>query len=293
MLSKLFLNTKHYTFNSWSKLRKATLFAGVAVILLVFITTVWRWQIVSSEMYNNIAKLTLEDKKLLLEKGFTPNILANFWNVTLTFTWLSNLFVGMALILFAIYPKNWIAQRALFLANVYITITFIVFWALIFPFEVTGDIQRFITSSLVHFVNPVICFVFVILNRKNISVTKLTIWLSTIVMITYWAFALVTFLSGNKNVEAFKVGLDGSIIRDTKTVELAKINLYKEMNLTIYSFLNFKHPLFYKGDNLGLVIGLNIALFIGGFLLTPGLGFAWKYGLKVKYDTATKPWEIQ
>ncbi|MHA3796301.1 MAGa3780 family membrane protein [Mycoplasma sp. BRA285] len=272
---------KKSTFHQWSKLRKTTLFAGIAILILIFISTLWRWSITSNEIINALDKLNSEEKSKLVENKLAPAVLPSFWAITGTFTWISNLSIGIGLILFAIYPKNWIAQRGLFLVNTYITITFIVFWTLIFPVSLKDfKADKFITSTIVHFVNPLICFIFVILNRKNIQITRTTIWLSSTVMLAYWFFALFLFFLGEPVLNALE-------IKDPKP------STYKQIALVVYDFLNFKQPLFYKGGNLGIIILLNLVIFIVGFFLTPALGFAWKYALKVPYDTKTESWNVQ
>ncbi|SJZ48696.1 MAGa3780 family membrane protein [Mycoplasmopsis verecunda] len=275
---------KKTTFHTWSNLRKATLYAGIAILLLVFITTLWRWGIITHQIQNALSKMTETEKQHMLDNGLNPVILPNFWAITGTFTWISNLAIGIALILFAIYPKSWLAQRGLFLANTYITITFIVFWTLIFPASLKNfHPNLFFNSFVVHFLNPFICMIFVFLNRKNLSITKATIWLSSVVMVAYWFFALLLFFIGEPIYNDFTNGLT-----NTKN-----INLYKQMGLVVYDFLNFKQPLFYKGGNIVIVIVLNLVIFVVGFFLTPALGFGWKYGLKIKYDTVTKSWDVR
>ncbi|WLP85379.1 MAGa3780 family membrane protein [Mycoplasma seminis] len=272
--------TRKTTFHTWDKLRKATLYAGICVILLIFIATLWKWGIISNKMQESIAKLSEQEKEVLIKTDNMPKILPNFWSVTGTFTWISNLTVGITLVLFAIYPKHWLHQRALFLANTYITITFIVFWTLIFPASFKHfEADVFFDSLIVHFINPLICFVFVILNRKKIQVTKLTIWLASVVMVAYWAFALIVFFIGEPIANQFA------------TVAGVK-NIYDAGKLVVYKFLNFRQPLFYKGSSTGIVVLLNFVIFVVGFFLTPGLGFAWKYALKIKYDTTTQPWKV-
>ncbi|MFV8478973.1 MAGa3780 family membrane protein [Mycoplasma sp. VS428] len=275
------IEIKKSTFHQWTKLRKATLFAGIAILVLIFIATLWRWAITANDIVSIIDKFSPEEKAKLVAEKAVPAVLPSFWAITGTFTWISNLAIGIGLILFAIYPKSWIAQRALFLVNTYITITFVVFWTLIFPVSIKYfQAQRFINSAIVHFLNPLICFIFVILNRKNIQVTKTTIWLSSIVLVAYWFFALFLFFLGQPVLDALEVQNPGP-------------DLYKQLALVVYDFLNFKHPLFYKGDSVTVVVLLNLVIFIVGFLLTPGIGFAWKYALKIPYDKVTESWNIQ
>ncbi|MFV8483751.1 MAGa3780 family membrane protein [Mycoplasma sp. Z473B] len=275
------IQIKKSTFHQWNNLRKATLLAGITILILIFIATLWRWAITSNDIIGIIDKFSPEEKAKLISEKAVPAVLPSFWAITGTFTWISNLAIGIGLILYAIYPKSWIAQRALFLVNTYITITFIVFWTLIFPVSIKNfQAQRFINSTIVHFLNPLICFIFVFLNRKNIQITKATIWLSSIVLVAYWFFALFLFFLGQPVLNALEVNNPAP-------------SLYKQLALVVYDFLNFKHPLFYKGHNTAVIVLLNLVIFIVGFLLTPGIGFAWKYILKVPYDKVTESWNIQ
>ncbi|MFV8401228.1 MAGa3780 family membrane protein [Mycoplasma sp. 005V] len=275
------IQIKKSTFHQWNNLRKATLFAGITILILIFIATLWRWAITTNDIVTIIDKFSSEEKAKLVSEKAVPAVLPSFWAITGTFTWISNLAIGIGLILYAIYPKNWIAQRALFLVNTYITITFVVFWTLIFPVSIKHfEAERFINSVIVHFLNPLICFIFVILNRKNIQITKTTIWLSSVVLVAYWFFALFLFFLGQPVLNALDI-------------QNPTPDIYKELSLVVYDFLNFKHPLFYKGDNVAMIVFLNFVIFVVGFLLTPAIGFGWKYALKIPYDKVTESWNVQ
>ncbi|TNK96581.1 hypothetical protein C4M98_02765, partial [Mycoplasmopsis pullorum] len=112
---KISINKDKYPFFQWTKLRKATLFAGIAVLVLVMIVTIYYFFHERDLFAKRLAQIDDATLNQLYKNQLLPNMLARFWRRTLTFTWLSNLFLGIALILFAIYPRNWIAQRAIFL----------------------------------------------------------------------------------------------------------------------------------------------------------------------------------
>ncbi|MEE3928629.1 hypothetical protein V2E24_03515 [Mycoplasmopsis ciconiae] len=278
--------------HKWNTKRKMTLFGGITIVLILFISTIWIFDIYAKELNSALDDIS-KDKSLKIafesfyNAGYRPSLLGLFWKITSTFTWISNLALGISLILYAIYPKNWIAQRAIFLTNVYITITFLVFWTLIFPTRIsqkTFPWQKFIVDALTHLINPIIGFVFLIINRKNIKITRLTIILSNIVIICYFVFALIVFFIGEQVVQKAQEIL-GQNIREK--------NVHHAFNNTIYKFLNFRKPLFYSGNSLVVKISLNIVVFILASSLTPFIGYIWYKTLKLKKDMVTKPYMVE
>lgn len=277
---KISINKDKYPFFQWTKLRKATLFAGIAVLVLVMIVTIYYFFHERDLFAKRLAQIDDATLNQLYKNQLLPNMLARFWRRTLTFTWLSNLFLGIALILFAIYPRNWIAQRAIFLAVVYITITFFVFWGLIFPESIKRfQFLNFVMTSIVHFVNPLIGFVFLILIRKNIKVTELTIWLSCITLLAYYFFALIAYFVGDSMINDLSNRLGTSNNQDLK--------LHRELDLVIYGFLNFRSPLFLKPAKTYVSVIINIAIVVVGLLTPPLIGICWQK--RVESNTITSP----
>ncbi|TNK83067.1 hypothetical protein C4M96_03850 [Mycoplasmopsis pullorum] len=283
---KISINKDKYPFFQWTKLRKATLFAGIAVLVLVMIVTIFYFFYERDLFAKRLAQIDDATLNQLYKNQLLPNMLARFWRRTLTFTWLSNLFLGIALILFAIYPRNWIAQRAIFLAVVYITITFFVFWGLIFPESIKRfQFLNFVMTSIVHFINPLIGFVFLILIRKNIKVTELTIWLSCITLLAYYFFALISYFVGDSMINDLSNRLGTSNNQDLK--------LHRELDLVIYGFLNFRSPLFLKPTKTYVSVIINIAIVVVGLLTPPLIGICWQKACRIKYDNVTKAYDVK
>ncbi|VEU76920.1 MAGa3780 family membrane protein [Mycoplasmopsis columbina] len=273
---------KKSTFQNWNKNRRITLYLGICYILLMFAVTIWSWHIQKNEYLIKLTNLSKEEINFLYSHNLVASPLALFWKVTLTFTWVSNFAMGLSMILFAIYPNDWKTQRAMHLTTSYVTITFLVFWGLIFVPSILKDridVEHLISTSIVHFVTPIMGIVAFVLNRKRIKTTKWTILLAMIPLTAYYFFALIVFLIGKDLTTPFNHLKSDS-------------NFDAYIDLSIYPFANFLKPLFYKGGNLGVIVFLDIFVLLA--LCSIAIFFAWFWAkiCKIQKDTVTKPWAV-
>ncbi|QNM93623.1 hypothetical protein H9M94_03450 [Mycoplasma sp. Pen4] len=265
--------TKNSLFHDWDRKRKMAFWAGIAILVIIVLCTIWTWIIYNYDELIPALKYTNNSSH------FGQPVYARYWAVTYTFTWMSNIFLAFALILYAIWPKNWITQRMLFLATIYITITMLIFWALVFPSVFKGEpAQKIIVSTFVHFVTPIIAYVAFVKNRKEIEISKKVIWYSSIALFIYWLFALVLFL--------VSIPYLNEVFKDTSKEWLNSPEgkeYYKYIRPYIYPFLDFSRPLFVKTDNNALKVLLNMAIVVIGFFIPPFLGYVWKWSCKLQY----------
>lgn len=278
--------TNHFPFFQWKKYRKISLFAGILILLIALFVTLSNWVLDVRGLNNSLSKLSASARQEIIYADAAPSVLATLWKNTLTFTHMSNYALGIIWILFALYPTKWHSQRAAYLITVYITITFLVYWGLIFPQIFKGGIGSFKTflTTLVHAINPIIGFSLITYNRKRITISKGTFFGLIPIMVIYYGFALVSFLIGQNTADNF-AGLKKSPDSD---VLINHQNGQKLVDNVIYEFLNILHPFFYQGDNLAIVVAINFGLVVGGILFTLLLGFIWKVSLRLKWDRENK-----
>ncbi|MBN0919544.1 MAGa3780 family membrane protein [[Mycoplasma] gypis] len=222
----------------------------MAIILIV--ATLWTFDVI----INRQLQLVAENKM--------PHavVISSFTRFLFSFTWISNLVAVIAYFIFFFKKENKTAQKLAFVATTLITITFLVYWALIFPDSIKrhSNVPKLINSTLLHLVNPVIAIFLLFFNKKDIFIDKKTAWLTFLPIVAYYLFALSMYFIGLKAMEG---------------VEETSQN-FINYDLVIYSFLNFKHPLFYYGDKTILVIILNLVMVLIAFLLAPGIAFLYK-----------------
>ncbi|TPE57373.1 hypothetical protein FJO69_01975 [[Mycoplasma] falconis] len=261
----------------WTKKQKATLFIGISLLVIIMLTTILKWHVYAGLYYDRLNAVKIQNPEafeLMIKNQAIPPILSIFWSINFTFTWISNLGLGITCVLFAIFYHHKYAKKAMFLTVVFISVTFLVYWTLIFP----ESIKRFqplngSLSIIMHLINPIIGFIVLGINRKNIEITTLTIWLTDVVALAYYFFALIAFYSGIKLID-----LDSNPSNES----------YRTFGLTVYSFLNFEQPLFYKGDSIAIKIFLNLAIVIFGLLIFPAIAYFWKAVYKIKLIKLTK-----
>ncbi|VEU76295.1 MAGa3780 family membrane protein [Mycoplasmopsis columboralis] len=258
--------TNHLTFLKWDTKRQWTLYLGIVYIVLMCSITIWTWEIRKEEYFNVLNNLSQDQLYFLYSNNLIISPLALFWKVTLTFTWISNFLMGFSIILFAIYPKNWKTQRLMHLNVSYISITFLVFWGLIFlPAILQGNIavDVLVSTTIVHFVTPALGMFIFIWNKKNINTSNKTIFFSSVAMILYYLFALAVFLVGKDFDQYFiKFNSDGLY--------------HSKVELSIYPFANFVEPLFYKGGNIFVIVTLDIAILLALCSLSVFLAWFWQ-----------------
>ncbi|WP_420219943.1 MAGa3780 family membrane protein [Metamycoplasma hyosynoviae] len=257
-------------FLSLSKLHKAIFFVGIFMLILNISILIHYFKIYGIE--KTIDQLKSSGADQLIGKGtknneFFPNAIAMMFSQLSTFTMISNMVLAISMIVYGLNPDKQKAQSFFFFAVVNITITFLIYWTLIFYFSLKNGtwnhLERAIPSFILHAINPAIGFILLGFARKSITLKTYQIWMTNIMVLSYFLYAFTMFFIADP-IKELNPNLD-------KTVDV-----YTKYNIVVYKFLNFKQPLFYKGGKLGIVILLDIFMFIIGGFLTPGLAWFWK-----------------
>ncbi|WAM01088.1 hypothetical protein NWE60_00010 [Mycoplasmopsis felis] len=156
------------------------------------------------------------------------------------FTNQSNLFLGIAMVLLSFKPNCKHRKQLFFGTTVLISITFIIYWALISWNSNWSDWLGSIRSITTHCIHPIIGFIFLWFYKKEIELNKKVFTYTSIYVLVYFFFSFILFF-----------------------------NIYKEwfgkkQGVIIYSFLDFIEPLFYKKGNIYLVVFLDLLIFVIG-----------------------------
>ncbi|MGX9389161.1 MAGa3780 family membrane protein [Mycoplasma sp. 327] len=175
------------------------------------------------------------------------------------FTYLSNFLLAATLISVALKPENEKAKQMFFISVVLITVTFLIYWTLIsYRRETWENWVNAIKSLTTHAINPTLGFIGLFLIKKQIKITFKTILTAILILFGYFMFAFILYF--------------------------ATFNKIKENHgVIIYTFLDFKNPFFYKGNNKGIIIVLDILIFALGFVIPIALCAFWKAVYRIKY----------
>ncbi|WP_416738039.1 MAGa3780 family membrane protein [Mycoplasmopsis meleagridis] len=265
-------------FKQWDIIRKITLFFALTILLIIIIAIIINWIDTSNSIYAALNKIDSNTLNVLISNDvLLPKLLGRFWSETSTFTYLSNTFLGLIFLIFAFYPKKALLQKMTFVASVYITITLMVFWTLIFPSSLKSNGFQglsFFASALVHLVNPIIGLILLGLNRKRIEITLNTIWVSFIPLFLFYFYCLIAFFIGTKNQDFLQ-----------QTLNTMDKSFYAPLNLEMYKFLNFQEPLFYTGNSVALKVVINIGIIVLFMGILTGISFFWKWVFRIKINS--------
>lgn len=182
------------------------------------------------------------------------------------FTYQSNFMLCVAC--FLIYRKfSSKIQRLYFAFTSLITITFLVYWALLsWNGKTWQSADTAIKSLITHLINPILGFIGLFLIRKSIIVDKALFLRSAFYVFGYFVFALIIYLLSYGKYQ---------IKTETSTVTIWDGG-------TIYSFLNFKKPLFYKDGNIGIVVILDIVMFLIALFIPFVCAYFWKWVFRIQ-----------
>lgn len=250
-----------------NKKQKVSLAIGI-IVLVVFLYSAIGDAIFRVNEFNKQLKLIDQNTltELLKYEQLRPTLLGFMWKKTLTFTYITNLSLAVSLIIYSFYGDKLFSKLWLFYSSTWITITFIVFWSLIFAELAKAEFWQLSFTISTHAINPIIGMIMLFYFKKDLSkYIKFkhcvhSVWF----MIVYYIFALVIFFSGYSTVS----------VLESKIADMT-INVYKVIDLPIYSFLNFARPLFYSGNSIVLKILLNVIIVIVGILTVIGLSTMW------------------
>ncbi|MGX9340425.1 MAGa3780 family membrane protein [Mycoplasma sp. 4044] len=284
-------NNKYFTsYKNWERKRKLIFWGGILAFVFLVLAAILSWKAETFLYIENIEKFSAKYNgdivKEAIHSRVAQGLMSQFWSSTYTFTYISNFALAIILIAYAIIWDKSKIQKALFLSVLNITITFIIFWSLIFfqvilKFKANNTDKTVLSMSLVsqtltHFVNPLIGMVALVLRRKSIILTKKLLWFSNLAVIIYYIFALGMFYMG-QNVASYV---------SQKMPELDDVN--GRLELVIYGFLNFENPMFYSGTNKGVVFALNLVIILMAFFVPVGIGWMWKFALRIKLQQSSK-----
>ncbi|WP_170178330.1 MAGa3780 family membrane protein [Metamycoplasma neophronis] len=272
---------KKFPFISKDKKRLAAFWTGISMLLLWCITFVASWVSDSFTINEAILKLDAQTKSSMVEAGVFPSISGAFLQVRFTFTYISNILISLSLIIYAVFPKYLWTKRFLYLATIYISITFLGFWGVIIPFifakpELWYEIPlswKFL-SVPVHLINPIAGIAIFILLKKNMVVSNKTLLFSPLMIIAYYLFTVMIFFIGAKDVDSFVNGISADTGKG--------FDIYSKMQVSIYPFLNFRNPFGYSGESLTIKVLLNLIIPLGGIALCIGVGYFWKAVCKIQ-----------
>ncbi|MGZ9413370.1 MAGa3780 family membrane protein [Mycoplasma sp. Z386] len=177
------------------------------------------------------------------------------------FTYQSNFLLGVVLILLAANRKSTKIKRWLFAATTLITITFIIYWALISYTNDWTNVYGSIVSLITHLINPILGFIALFLIRKSLTIDNKLLFHTSLYVFGYFLFAFILYFASYAYYA-------------------------KEYNdgVVIYTFLNFTKPFFYKGGNIAVVIFLDILMFIIALFIPMTLGLFWKAVYRISYN---------
>lgn len=185
------------------------------------------------------------------------------------FTIHTNLFLGIMLIFYTFYRKSKKTQSLLFSSVNLITLTFLLYWSAIAPknghYEWTNVYLMF-DSIITHVVNPLIGFIFIIVNRKSLYIEKKYVgWTSLYVAI---------FLISNDILYA-----------STATKDPYQYYPNGIKGVCIYSFIDVQHVLFTNlSDHKALLWILNVVIVIVCPFLSILTSYLWLKALKIATD---------
>ncbi|WP_029513229.1 MAGa3780 family membrane protein [Mycoplasmopsis primatum] len=262
------------TFKNWNLTYKLVFIFGLIILLADFIILIHSFKYHGigplKKIYNRPEfKEAIDKGTIVFNNVVYPNALQAIWSQTMTFTMISNWMLAITMVVLPFKKDNQKTQAWFMATVVYISITFLIYWTLIFFVSlkkgIWNDLKSALPSFILHAINPLFGIVALILLRKQISISNKQIWMMSLVISGYFLFGFITFFIGDQLVD-----------------DKSNAKLYSKYNIVIYTFLNFRHPFFYKGGNVAIVVILDLLALSVGILIAPTIGFIWKYSLKIK-----------
>ena len=261
-------------FKTWKPIFKAIFIIGLILLIIDFSILIHYMNI--HGIQKAIEQLRSSGADNLIGNGtkgkeFYPNALALMWNQGTTFTMISNWLLAISMIVFPLYANKQKAQFFFFFAVTNITITFVIYWTLIFFVSLKNGVwnnpSAAVPSFILHAIKPLFGFILLGLVRKDITLKRHHLWLTNIMVLLYFFMAMIMFFIGKqimiKNVPGIK-------------------DPYSKYNVVVYAFLNFERPLFYKGGKIAIIIILDLLMFLLGGFLAPSFAWMWKGIFRIK-----------
>ncbi|WP_412031559.1 MAGa3780 family membrane protein [Metamycoplasma buccale] len=248
----------------FEKRYKAIFIFGVCILLILLAIQIYNFNSSVKKAYEYFKK----NPDLINNYEYHPSVLSIIWRRTMSFTMISNWILAISLTIFPFFRKSQRMQALFFATVVFITITFIIYWSLIswtFKWR-KNELDSGFINLFTHAITPIFAFISLGMIRKDITIKHSQIWLTNTFVLGYFTYALIAFLIGQRFANLANSTIDP----------------YSVFDITIYKFLNFKKPLFYNGGKIGIVIFLDIIMFLIAFFLTPSLGYMWKGIFRIK-----------
>ncbi|CAT05279.1 Uncharacterised protein [Mesomycoplasma conjunctivae] len=212
-----------------------------------------------------------------IEKTFSgtyvsfKHILKGFSLITY-FTNQSNIILALAFLVLGIWPNKRVARNFFFSSIIWISITFVIYWALIsWNTSAWSHVAAAFESIFLHLIHPVIGFLALIVFRREFIVSQ-QLYLKLSLYIFGYFFALLILYFSTYKLYTYPEGKhypSGQTIYD---------------GAVVYNFINFKRPFFYNGSNLALIIILDILIFLIAFLIPISVSLFWQIVLKLQVD---------
>lgn len=267
-MKKLQINLDIFCFfKKWHKLQKAIFITGVLLLLISIIFVVSEMFIKVNQAHDELTKNSAVPA-ILKENDIFPSALSIIWRETLTFTVMSNILLGIAFIVYPFYWNNRKSQTFVFWSLTWISITVSVYWMLISWNTAEWNKPHAAARSIfLHAINPITAFIFFYFIKKDFLLTKKALWFNNLFTIGYFFFALIAFFAAEPIVEIAKA----------QNVEKP----YRNVDATIYSFLNFREPFFYRGGNIGIVVVLDIMIILLSIFFPPLFAYLIKFAFRI------------
>ncbi|WP_406613683.1 MAGa3780 family membrane protein [Mycoplasma corogypsi] len=250
--------SKSFTAQDW-----ATFLIGLFLIVSILTTTFLEWYFVSVR-----AKIAFDEIRTSIENsGLTdaaknliyPNATRLFWGgSTYWFTFMSNTFMSVILVIYPLINKSQKAQRLYFASIIYIILVASAYWTgvTIVPSIFTHTfLDEKIKTLLMHAVGPILGISTLFWEKRRISVSNRTIWTLMVFPVGYLFIMIIpTYIFGYKFKEFGGTELQRGII--------------------IYPMISFDNPfdVNQKGAPEWVKIFLDIMIVVLAFISAPMVG---------------------
>lgn len=227
----------------------------VVVISLVFLIT------------DAVTKLPSETQSVFEGKYINFKYFLKGFSAVTYFTDQSNIILGISIALLGFYGNKKWSRNFFFSALVWISITFVIYWLLIsWNTNAWSKAYNTIQSLVLHAINPFIAFVIIIYFKKDFTVSQSLFFKLSLYIFAYFIALWILYIST----------LNSYVSQDGKR------SVYD--GAIVYNFINFLFPFFYRGQNIALVIILDILIFVIAFAIPVSISFFWAKVLKLKFE---------
>ncbi|UWV85467.1 hypothetical protein NW066_02060 [Mycoplasmopsis felis] len=283
---KFLLKYKSFTILDW-----ATFTIGIMLILLYLSIILWNWwdksYLTRKTYYDNpeiIAKINEiasayedDEQRNIVYKALLPNATLLLWGeTTYWFTFMSNIYMSITIVLFPFFKQSKKAQNFYFAGIVYIIIVVLVFWFGWISDPNIGGIftqNDFYRTIIWHGIAPFLGILTIFWERKRIKINTGRIWSFSIFPSCYLIFILFIYFFGYKFKNLNAVEFFPSYTNSSNNPIPIQFNREIDRGITIYSAISFWEPLGYKGDNTYLKSVLIVFIILSLFLLLQLLVF--------------------